>query len=180
MFKSTDKIPTGEFSKIVARHGGQDNAFTGHDVTAYFQRIAKERLPTVMEMEADRMANLRLTEEDVVTERKVILEERRSRIENNPGSILHEQMMAALYPTIPTASRSSAGSMRWRSARRTTRCASTSASMRPTTPSCRRRRREPDEVKLLAEEHLRQAAGQLRAERTRAPAGARSITRRSA
>src|SRR6478735_7055795 len=101
MFKGTDTIPTGQFSKIVARNGGEDNAFTNHDVTAYFQRVAKDRLPTVMAMEADRMANLRLSEEDVVTERNVILEERRSRVDNDPGSILQEQMMAALYTKHP-------------------------------------------------------------------------------
>jgi zinc protease len=101
MFKSTDKIPMGEFSKIVARLGGQDNAFTGHDATAYFQRIAKDRLGTVMEMEADRMLNLRLTEKEVLTERDVILEERRSRVENNPGAILDEQLNAALFMNHP-------------------------------------------------------------------------------
>lgn len=97
MFKSTEKIPVGEFSKIVGRLGGQDNAFTGHDATSYFQRISKDRLKTMMEMEADRMVNLRLDEKEVLTERNVILEERRSRIENNPSSILDEQMNAALY-----------------------------------------------------------------------------------
>src|SRR5690606_6264758 len=81
MFKSTDTIPIGEFSKIVSRLGGQDNAFTGQDATAYFQRISKDRLETVMGMEADRMVNLRLTEKEVLTERNVILEERRSRID---------------------------------------------------------------------------------------------------
>jgi zinc protease len=101
MFKGTDKIPTGAFSKIVAKNGGEDNAFTNHDVTAYFQRVAKDRLPLVMSMEADRMENLRLTEEDVATERDVILEERRSRVDNDPGSILQEQMMAALYENHP-------------------------------------------------------------------------------
>jgi zinc protease len=101
MFKSTDKIPLGEFSKIVARLGGNDNAFTSHDVTSYFQRIAKERLQTVMEMEADRMVNLRLTEKEVATERDVILEERRSRIENNPAAIMDEQMNAALFYSHP-------------------------------------------------------------------------------
>ena len=101
MFKGTDRIPTGQFSKTVARNGGEDNAFTNHDVTAYFQRVAKDRLPLVMEMEADRMANLRLTEDDVATERKVILEERRTRVDNDPGSILQEQMMAALYSNHP-------------------------------------------------------------------------------
>ncbi|MDX2307515.1 MAG: pitrilysin family protein [Hyphomicrobium sp.] len=97
MFKSTDKIPSGEFSKIVSRLGGQDNAFTGHDVTSYFQRISKDRLRKVMEMEADRMTNLKLTEQEVLTERDVIIEERRSRIENNPGAILDELMDAQLY-----------------------------------------------------------------------------------
>lgn len=101
MFKSTDKIPMGEFSKIVSRLGGQDNAFTGHDVTSYFQRIAKEKLETVMGMEADRMVNLRLTEKEVVTERDVIIEERRSRIENNPSAVLDEQMDASLYFSHP-------------------------------------------------------------------------------
>ena len=101
MFKGTDKIPTGAFSKIVAKNGGEDNAFTNHDVTAYFQRVAKDRLPLVMSMEADRMENLRLTEEGVATERDVILEERRSRVDNDPGSILQEQMMAALYENHP-------------------------------------------------------------------------------
>ena len=101
MFKGTELIPLGQFSKIIARNGGEDNAFTNHDVTAYFQRVAKDRLPKVMEMEADRMANLRLSEEDVVTERNVILEERRSRVDNDPGSILQEQMMAALYSNHP-------------------------------------------------------------------------------
>lgn len=101
MFKGTEKIASGEFSKIVARHGGRDNAFTTQDATAYFQRVAKDRLPLVMEMEADRMANLKLDEKDVLTERKVILEERRSRVDNDPGSILQEQMMAALYLAHP-------------------------------------------------------------------------------
>lgn len=101
MFKATDKIPSGEFSKIVSRLGGQDNAFTGQDVTSYFQRIAKDRLRTVMEMEADRMVNLKLAENEVLTERDVILEERRSRIENNPAAILDEQMDAVLYLNHP-------------------------------------------------------------------------------
>jgi len=101
MFKSTDKIASGDFSRIVSRLGGQDNAFTSHDLTAYYQRISKDRLPRVMEMEADRMVNLRLAEKEVLTEREVILEERRSRIENNPSSILGEQMLAALYQNHP-------------------------------------------------------------------------------
>lgn len=101
MFKGTDLVPSAQFSKIVAKNGGEDNAFTNHDVTAYFQRVAKDRLPKVMEMEADRMAHLRLSEKDVTMERNVILEERRSRVDNDPGSILQEQMMAALYANHP-------------------------------------------------------------------------------
>src|SRR5262245_62938970 len=75
MFKGTDLIPAAQFSKIVARNGGEDNAFTNHDVTAYFQRVAKDRLPTVMEMEADRMAHLSLSETDEGTVRIVFPEE---------------------------------------------------------------------------------------------------------
>ena len=101
MFKSTDKIPIGRVLQDRRRLGGQDNAFTGQDATAYFQRIAKDRLKTVMEMEADRMVNLRLTEKEVATERDVILEERRSRIDNNPSALLDEQMKAALYMNHP-------------------------------------------------------------------------------
>lgn len=101
MFKGTGKIKPGDFSKIIARNGGQDNAFTSQDATAYFQRVAKDRLPLIMEMEADRMTNLKLGEGDVITERKVILEERRSRVENDPSSILNEQMLASLYLSHP-------------------------------------------------------------------------------
>ena len=101
MFKSTDKIASGDFSKTVARLGGQDNAFTTQDMTGYFQRISKDRLKTMMEMEADRMINLRLAEKEVATERDVIIEERRSRTENVPASILSEQMSAVLYLNHP-------------------------------------------------------------------------------
>jgi zinc protease len=101
MFKSTDRVAIGEFSKIISKLGGQDNAFTGQDVTSYHQNIAKEQLRTVMDMEADRMEHLRLTPEEVATERQVILEERRTRIDNNPTAQLDEQMNAALYLAHP-------------------------------------------------------------------------------
>ena len=101
MFKATENMASGEFSKTIARLGGQDNAFTSQDVTAYFQRIARDRLPTVMKMEAERMTKLRLEEKEVLTERDVIKEERRSRTENNPSSILSEEMNAALYQSHP-------------------------------------------------------------------------------
>ena len=101
MFKGTEKLGPGEFSKIVARNGGQDNAFTSNDSTAYFQSVAKERLPLVMDMESDRMANLKLDVTQVETELKVILEERRSRVENDPGAQLDEQLRAAMYVNHP-------------------------------------------------------------------------------
>jgi zinc protease len=97
MFKGTGEIPPGEFSKIVARHGGNDNAMTSYDSTAYYQMIAKDRLELVMAMEADRMVNLDLADEHVYPERDVVLEERRSRVDNEPGSLLGEQLMAAQY-----------------------------------------------------------------------------------
>ncbi len=101
MFKGTGKVPPGEFSKIVKRHGGQDNAFTTADNTAYFQRIAKENLGLVMSLEADRMQNLKLTAKDVDTEREVIKEERRMRTENNPRALFAERLNAALYLAHP-------------------------------------------------------------------------------
>jgi zinc protease len=97
MFKGTEKIAPGQFSRIVARNGGQDNAFTHYDFTAYFQVIAKDRLPLVMEMEADRMTNLELTDAEVLPERDVVLEELRMRIENSPSALLQSDMNAALY-----------------------------------------------------------------------------------
>ncbi|MEO1330808.1 MAG: pitrilysin family protein [Pseudomonadota bacterium] len=101
MFKGTDDIPSGQFSKIVAENGGQDNAFTSLDYTAYFQRIAKDRLEMVMRMEADRMTDLALAEEDVRTERLVVLEERSSRTDTEPRALFGEQFNAALYLNHP-------------------------------------------------------------------------------
>jgi len=101
MFKGTDRIPPGEFSRTVQRNGGQLNAFTSWDYTAYYERIAKDRLDLVMSMEADRMRNLNLPESLIASERDVIVEERRSRIDNNPGSVLNERMRAMLYPNHP-------------------------------------------------------------------------------
>ena len=97
MFKGTERIPPGSFSKIVAKQGGNDNAQTSLDYTAYFQVIAKDRLPLMMEMEADRMANLRLVDEIVYPERDVIVEERRQRIDNDPAAQLSEQIGALQF-----------------------------------------------------------------------------------
>jgi len=101
MFKGTKKRKPGEFSQIVARNGGQENAFTSTDYTAYFQTIAADRLEMVMEMEADRMTNLVITDKEVEPERLVVLEERRSRVDNNPGAILGEHINGALFLNHP-------------------------------------------------------------------------------
>jgi zinc protease len=101
MFKGTEKIAPGAFSEIVEAQGGDDNAFTSFDYTAYFQRVAADRLDLMMELEADRMRNLRLTEEDVLTERQVILEERGQRTDSSPGALLSEQMRAAQFLNHP-------------------------------------------------------------------------------
>jgi zinc protease len=101
MFKATDNLASGEFSDTVAANGGSDNAFVSYDYTAFFQRIAADRLNLVMRMEADRMRNLRLTEDDIVTERDVILEERNARTENNAHALFGEQRRAAQYLNHP-------------------------------------------------------------------------------
>lgn len=101
MFKGTREIPPGEFSRIVARNGGDDNAFTSWDYTAYFERISRDRLELVMRMEADRMRNLRFTDETFLAERDVIVEERRQRVDNNPNAVMNERMRAMLYPHHP-------------------------------------------------------------------------------
>lgn len=101
MFKGTATMQPGEFSKVVARHGGRDNAFTSQDYTAYHQTVAKDYLDLVMKMEADRMSNLVLTDAVVDPERDVILEERRARIDNQPPALLGEAMDSALYRNHP-------------------------------------------------------------------------------
>jgi len=97
LFKGTDTLAPGELSATVARNGGTDNAFTSYDYTAYFQRVAADRLELMMRLESDRMVNVRLSEEDILTEREVIIEERNQRIENSPGALFREQKNAAQY-----------------------------------------------------------------------------------
>jgi zinc protease len=101
MFKGTTNYPDGAFSKKVSEIGGQENAFTSWDYTAYYQRVSKEHLPLLMTMEADRMSNLVLTDDKVLPERDVVLEERAQRIENDPSSRLSEELSAALYSHHP-------------------------------------------------------------------------------
>ena len=101
MFKGTTKYPVGAFNRLIRENGGDDNAFTSKDYTAYFQRIAKDRLGLVMDLEADRMQNLVLKDENVLPELKVVEEERRERTDNDPSSILGEQLDAILYLVHP-------------------------------------------------------------------------------
>lgn len=101
MFKGTTAHPGEEFRKRIAAIGGDENAFTSSDYTAYFQRVAKENLAEMMAFEADRMSNLALTDEAVTTERDVVLNERRDRVERNPDAVLNEALLRILYLNHP-------------------------------------------------------------------------------
>lgn len=101
MFKGTPSVPPGEFSKIVSREGGRDNAFTSSDYTGYFQTIARDRLELVMRMEAERMNQLNPRAADAKPELQVVMEERLSRTDNNPGALFGEQLDAAQYLSHP-------------------------------------------------------------------------------
>lgn len=101
MFKGTKNVPAGEFSARVAAIGGQENAFTSSDYTAYYQQVAPDALEMVMKYESDRMLNLVLTDEVIVPERDVILEERRMRVDSNPAAILGEEVNATTFYNHP-------------------------------------------------------------------------------
>ncbi|MDO5368838.1 pitrilysin family protein [Paracoccus sp. (in: a-proteobacteria)] len=101
MFKGTDKLEAGELSRTVTANGGRDNAFTSYDFTTYFQRIASDRLDLVMGMEADRMANLRIGEDDWQAERQVVLEERAQRTDSDPRALFGEERAAVQYYNHP-------------------------------------------------------------------------------
>ena len=101
MFKGTAKNPFGVFDRLIDINGGEGNAFTTSDYTAYYQRIASDRLGLMMELEADRMQNLVLTNENVLPELDVVREERRERTENDPAALLAEQIDAAMYTAHP-------------------------------------------------------------------------------
>jgi zinc protease len=106
MFKGTDKHPPGEFSRIIAANGGSENAFTSSDYTAYFQKLEKSRLPISFELEADRMRNLHLQDEEFQKEINVVMEERRLRTEDKPTALTYEQFGAVAFTSssvrIPT------------------------------------------------------------------------------
>lgn len=101
LFKATENYPAGEFSAKIAEIGGQENAFTSYDYTAYFQKVAPSALETMMRYEADRMRNLIVDEAATQSERAVVIEERNSRVENSPSALMREELMATLYQNHP-------------------------------------------------------------------------------
>jgi zinc protease len=101
MFKGTPSHGKGEFAQVVEASGGQDNAFTSHDVTSYYVNIAAERVDLILGLEADRMRNLLLDPAEIDSERQVVAEERRSRIEDDPDGYLSEEFLAAAYKAHP-------------------------------------------------------------------------------
>ena len=101
MFKGTEKLGPGEFSRIIAANGGEENAFTSRDYTAYFQKLAKDRLEISFELEADRMRRLRLPADEFAKEIEVVKEERRLRTEDKPESLTYEQFIAGAYAASP-------------------------------------------------------------------------------
>ncbi len=101
MFKGTEKYQPGEFSRIVAANGGEENAFTGKDYTAYYETLSRDRLEVAFELEADRMRNLLLPADEFAKEIEVVKEERRWRTEDNPTSLTYEQFNAVAYRALP-------------------------------------------------------------------------------
>jgi zinc protease len=101
MFKGTEKFKSGEASKLISKNGGNENAFTSYDYTAFYQTVSPDKLGTVMDVESDRMVNLRIDEQDVIAERDVVLEERRTRTDNSDAALFREQVSAAIYLAYP-------------------------------------------------------------------------------
>lgn len=101
MFKGTKAVPPGEFSKRIAAAGGRENAFTSRDYTAYFQQMQKDRLELSMQLEADRMANLVISDALFAKEIQVVMEERRLRTDDQAQSVVYERLMATAYQTHP-------------------------------------------------------------------------------
>jgi zinc protease len=101
MFKGTREVPGGEFSRLIAAAGGRENAFTSRDTTSYHQQLHKSQLPLAFRLEADRMANLVISKEEFDKEIRVVMEERRLRTEDQPRSLMNEQLMAAVFTAHP-------------------------------------------------------------------------------
>ena len=103
MFKGTKRVPAGQFSRLVAAAGGKENAFTSADYTCYFQQLEKSHLPLSFKLEADRMANLIITDAEFSKEIKVVMEERRWRTEDKPQSKVNEQFQSTAFKAHPYA-----------------------------------------------------------------------------
>jgi zinc protease len=103
MFKGTPAYGPRQFSRMVEQNGGRDNAFTSQDATAYYVNIAADRLPLVIDLEADRMQQLLLDPGDIALERQVVLEERRTRTDDDPGGFLSEEVSALAFRAHPYA-----------------------------------------------------------------------------
>src|SRR5690606_17500425 len=101
MFKGTERYPDGEFDKILHSIGATNNAFTSHDYTGYYEIIPPGALETVMDLESDRMRNLRMNAEVLGSEREVVKEERRQRVDNQPTGRLREHVFSTLYSVHP-------------------------------------------------------------------------------
>jgi len=101
MFKGTPTYGPRQFARIVEQNGGQDNAFTSQDVTSYFVNIAADKLDLVVELEADRMQNLLLDPKDIDSERQVVIEERRTRTEDDPSGFLGEEVSSIAFKAHP-------------------------------------------------------------------------------
>jgi zinc protease len=101
MFKGTRSVPAGEFSRLIAAAGGRENAFTSYDYTAYFQMLHKSRLPLSMKLESDRMHNLLVSKSEFDKEIQVVMEERRWRTDDDPHSLVSEQLMATAFEEHP-------------------------------------------------------------------------------
>ncbi len=101
MFKGTERVGPEEFSRTIQENGGNDNAFTSYDYTAYFENLNADRVQVSIDLESDRMQNLLLREQDFRTERMVVMEERRLRTDDNPQAVLTEQVMATAFEMHP-------------------------------------------------------------------------------
>ena len=101
MFKGTNDIPAGQFSKIISANAGRDNAFTNRDYTTYFEQLRNDKLEIALKLEADRMVNLNFSDEEFGKEIRVVMEERRLRTEDKAHSIVYEQLIANAYNAHP-------------------------------------------------------------------------------
>src|SRR6266571_6260056 len=101
MFKGTPTHGQGQFARLVEQNGGQDNAFTSQDVTSYYVNIAADRIDLVIDLESDRMHNLKLDAKQIASEREVVIEERRTRTEDDPGGFLGEEVSSVAFKAHP-------------------------------------------------------------------------------